>query len=100
MSLTKQDLEAVGDVVDKKLQPLRSEMQAEFALVRGDIAEIRSDINALREQIQQLTITLDKFLKRLTDHEEEFTILKSEMKQVKQVLKEKLGVDFKGAANW
>ncbi len=93
MSLTKQDLEAVGDIVDKKIQPLRSEMQAEFALVH-------KDINALCEQIQQLTITLDKFLKRLTDHEEEFTILKSEMKQVKQVLKEKLGVDFKGVANW
>lgn len=107
MALTKQDLEAIEGIISKQVAPvdtkvgsLRQEIQGEFAMVHQDIKEVISDIAALREQIQQLTITLDKFLKRLTDHEEEFTILKSEMKQVKQVLKEKLGIDFKGATNW
>lgn len=89
MTLTKQDLDS-----------LRQDIKSDFVLVRQDIAELKSDIGGLRESIQSLTITLDKFLKRLTDHEEEFTILKAEMKQVKQVLKEKLGIEFKGAANW
>lgn len=93
MSLTKQDLDAIKDL-------LKTEVGSDLVLIKRDIKELKTDFSALREQIQALTITLDKFLKRLTDHEEEFTILKSEMKQVKQILKEKLGIEFKGAVNW
>ena len=93
MPLTKQDLEAIKEVI-------RTEVGSDLVLLKQDVKEIKNDLNGLREQIQQLTISLDKFLKRLTDHEEEFTILKSEMKQVKQVIKEKLGIEFKGVANW
>ena len=103
MALTKQDLDAIGKVVGKQINPIVldvKELKTDMVFVKQEIIEIKHDLSGLREQIQALTITLDKFLKRLTDHEEEFTILKSEMKQVKQVLKEKLGVEFKGAANW
>ncbi|KKT41028.1 hypothetical protein A2W54_04305 [Candidatus Giovannonibacteria bacterium RIFCSPHIGHO2_02_43_13] len=103
MTLTKQDLDAIGKVVEKQINPIVldvKELKTDMVFVKQEIIEIKHDLSGLREQIQALTITLDKFLKRLTDHEEEFTILKSEMKQVKQVLKEKLGVEFKGAANW
>ena len=43
-------------------------------------------------QHSTLTKTLDKFLKRLTDIEEEFTFMKEDLKRVKAVLREKLGV--------
>ena len=103
MTLTKQDLDAIGKVVEKQINPIVldvKELKTDMVFVKQEIIEIKHDLSGLREQIQALTITLDKFLKRLTDHEEEFTILKSEMKQVKQVLKEKLGIEFKGVANW
>lgn len=46
------------------------------------------------KKLDRLTTTLDKFLKRLTDHEEEFTLLKADVAQIKAVLKEKLGVEI------
>jgi len=42
----------------------------------------------------QLTATLDKFLKRLTDLEEEFKFLKEDLKRVKAVIRDKLGVSL------
>jgi hypothetical protein len=42
----------------------------------------------------QLITTLDKFLERLTDFEEEFKFLKEDLKRVKAVIREKLGVSL------
>src|SRR5437764_5418620 len=44
------------------------------------------------KSLDELTKTIDKFLKRLTDIEEEFTFMKEDLKRVKAVLREKLGV--------
>jgi hypothetical protein len=44
------------------------------------------------KRLDELTRTLDKFLKRLSDIEEEFTIMKTDLNRVKAVLREKLGV--------
>jgi hypothetical protein len=38
-----------------------------------------------------LTKTLDKFLKRVSDIEEEFTFMKADLNRVKDVLRKKLG---------
>jgi hypothetical protein len=46
------------------------------------------------EKLNELTTTLDKFLKRMTDMEEEFTFMKEDLRRVKAVLREKLGVSL------
>jgi hypothetical protein len=46
------------------------------------------------KSLDELTKTLDKFLKRLSDIEEEFTFMKEDIKRVKAVLREKLGVSL------
>ena len=46
----------------------------------------------INQKIDKLINTLDKFLKRLTDLEDEFTLMKADLKRVKVVLREKLGV--------
>lgn len=38
--------------------------------------------------------TLDRFLRRLLDAEDEFTIMKKDVNQIKAVIKERLGVDL------
>lgn len=48
----------------------------------------------ISQKIDRLTNTLDKFLKRLTAMEDEFEIMKSEINQLKRVIREKLGVDL------
>ena len=44
------------------------------------------------EKFNKLTTTLDKFLKRMTDMEEEFVFMKNDVNRIKAVLREKLGV--------
>ena len=46
------------------------------------------------EKFNQLTTTLDKFLKRITDFEEEFKFLKEDFKRVKAVIRDKLDVSL------
>ncbi len=46
------------------------------------------------EKFNQLTTTLDKFLKRFTDFEEEFKFLTEDLKRVKAVTRDKLGVSL------
>lgn len=46
------------------------------------------------EKFNKLTTTLDKFLKRMTDMEEEFTFMKNDVSRIKAVLREKLGVSI------
>jgi hypothetical protein len=44
------------------------------------------------QKLNSLTNTLDHFLKRITDMEEEFTFMKHDVNRIKAVLREKLGV--------
>lgn len=46
------------------------------------------------EKFNQLTTTLDKFLRRLLDLEDELTFLKKDLNRVKAVIREKLGVSL------
>jgi len=44
------------------------------------------------QKLNGLTNTLEKFLQRMTDMEEEFTFMKHDVNRIKAVLREKLGV--------
>src|SRR5713226_7389274 len=48
--------------------------------------------NLFRAELSRLTNTRDHFLKRLTDTEEEFVFMKHDVKRIKAILREKLGV--------
>ena len=85
MTLTKQDLDSIKDVVDSRLD-------LALAPIKRDIREIKNDLDGLREQIQGLTVTLDKFVKIISDQKEEFIILKKEVDQIKEFIMEKFGV--------
>ena len=44
------------------------------------------------EKLNSLTNTLDRFLKRLTDTEEEFVFMKHDVNRIQAIRREKLGV--------
>lgn len=46
----------------------------------------------VNQKIGELTNSIDKFLKKSTDLENEFTLMKADIRRVKAVLREKLGV--------
>jgi predicted nucleic acid-binding Zn-ribbon protein len=48
----------------------------------------------MERRFDQLITTLDKFLKRLTDLEDEFTIIKAKIRKIEEVLKERFGVEI------
>lgn len=95
--ITKKDFE---EVLDKKFDEKMPQYQAaiieavdeKFNSLREEMYRLHKEI---QEEIRRLTTTLDNFLKRLTDWEQEFIILKAEMDRVKEVIKEKLGVEVR-----
>lgn len=49
---------------------------------------------SINTKINELTTTLDGFLKRLTTAEDEFEVMKLDINRMKRVIREKLGVDL------
>ncbi|KPJ55043.1 hypothetical protein AMJ47_02000 [Parcubacteria bacterium DG_72] len=47
---------------------------------------------SVNKKISKLTTSIDKFLKKTTDLDDEIALMKADLKRVKAVLKEKLGV--------
>jgi len=89
--LLNQQTAVILGAVDEKL--LRQQKYVDY---RISILEKRLDKMEIRitQKIDRLTTTLDRFLKRLTDLEEEFTSMKADLKRIKLVIKEKLGVNL------
>jgi len=46
----------------------------------------------ISQKIEKLTTTLDGFLKRMTDMETEFEMMKADLNRVKAILREKLNI--------
>jgi len=74
--------------VSEKLSDTEIRMSAD---VDRRLALMEERIN---RKFDKLTSTLDRFLKRMTDMEDEFATMKHDLNRVKSILKEKLGVDL------
>lgn len=85
--------------VDKHIDTLEKSIDAKLSITEIRIlAAVDKKILASEERINRkldkLITTLDKFLKRLTDLEDEFTIMKHDLNRLKEVVRDKLGVDL------
>lgn len=78
---------AVIEAVDFKFQNLEQIMELRFQA-------LEHRMGLLETKLDRLVTTLDNFLKRLTDHEDEFKILKAEVAQIKTVFKEKFNIEI------
>jgi hypothetical protein len=85
--------------VDEKL--IAQDKRLEEKFVAQEIRLLAAVDNRLQKMgerfansLDELTKTLDKFLKRISDIEEEFVFMKEDLKRVKAVLREKLGVSL------
>lgn len=91
-------LNAVDERLGKMDQKIVS-MEARFnqKLVSME-ARFDEKITKMEERMNQkfdkLTTTLDKFLKRVSDTEDEMEIMKLDIIRLKKVIKEKIGVDL------
>ena len=80
------------DAVDERIAKLATKID----LVNLEV-KIDKKMEAMEERwsrkFDKLTTTLDKFLKRMTDNETELIMVKNDLRRIKQVIKEKLGVE-------
>jgi DNA anti-recombination protein RmuC len=85
--------------VDEKLTAQDKRLEEKFVaqeirLLAGVDKRFQKMEERFAKSLDELTKTLDKFLKRLSDIEEEFVFMKEDLKRVKTVLREKLGVSL------
>lgn len=81
--ITKNDLadftETIINEIDERLHVMEARMDKKYAK---------------EETVRQLAVTLDKFLKRLIDNDDEFTLLKAEVDLIKKTFKEKFNIEI------
>ncbi|MDO8511654.1 MAG: hypothetical protein Q7S57_00100 [bacterium] len=87
------------DAKIEKLDARVSMLEVDVAGLKYDFAETKSEtrerLRRIEESLDKLTNTLDMFLKRMLDQEDEFVIMKAEVAQIKNILKEKLGIEVR-----
>ena len=77
------------------LQKIKSLLDQQTLVILNAVDEkLRRTELKINKKIDRLINTLDKFLKRLTDMEDEFEIMKMDLNRVKKVIREKLGVEL------
>jgi len=99
--LLKEQTRVILDAVDERVSGLGkriSRIEERILGIEEKILKLEKRVAKLEvkmeQRFDQLITTLDKFLKRLTDLEDEFTIMKAKIRKIEEVLKEKLGVEI------
>jgi len=98
--------------MEKELEEKLNSIEGDIGEVKKDVAEMKIDIGVNKTNIlvgfkevkEELSIVkakigetynaIDGFIKIVTKLEDEFTIMKEDLKRVKETIKEKLGVDL------
>lgn len=101
--LTKDDLQAISDMLDKKLdekldEKLNERFEKELGPIREDMKEMKKDIQGLKGSVDLLNVKVDRNTRRLkdldltirnmkSDSDKKFARLQDGMDTVEQVLK-------------
>ena len=75
------------DAVDKRFEKMVNYFDGRFG-------ELREEIMENRRLIKDLTLTLDEFMKRVINQDEEITLLGAKVDKISAFLKEKFGVEI------
>lgn len=76
--------------VDERFEKIETTLIA----VVEDLKEARKERQNLEKRINETYNAVDGFIKVVTKLDEEFTVMKEDVKKIKDVIKEKLGVDL------
>ena len=88
-------LKGVKELFDKQSKDVKKLLGEQTMVILDAVDEkIKALDLKFSQKFDKLTITLDKFLKRMTDMEYEFTMMKHDLNRMKRVIKEKLGVEL------
>jgi len=92
--LTKQEIEKLlATQTTVILKAVDEKFAAQDVAVVGQIEKSLHRVEGrFGDKLNRLMATLDRFLKRLTDFEDEFELLKREVSRMKAAMRDKLGV--------
>ena len=83
--------------IDKKLDEAkkeRSELKTDVVSLKVEFQEVKSDLAEIKENIGNTFTKLDEFLVLYRKLDQEFTMMKEDIRRVKKIIKEKLGVNL------
>ncbi len=91
----------IGKLLDKQTETILAavddKLSKSAAAIDNRFSKIERQIEALdlkfSQKFDRIITLLDKVSKRLTDSEQEFELMKRDLKRVKAVIKEKLGIE-------
>lgn len=85
------ELKGVEKLLNEQTSVILSAVDAKMSKLEKRIDKLEIKID---QRFNQLITTLDKFLKRLTNLEDEFVMMKLDINRMKKIIREKLGVDL------
>ena len=85
------DLKGIEKLLNQQTTVILSAVDEKIARLEKRIGKLEIKVD---QRFDQLITTLDKFLKRLKDLEDEMEIIKLDINRLKKVVREKLGVDL------
>ncbi|PIQ73910.1 MAG: hypothetical protein CO002_04845 [Candidatus Portnoybacteria bacterium CG_4_8_14_3_um_filter_44_10] len=91
-------MEAQNNFITKKYLDKKLEEQAQILVAAVDnvlIKRLGAAKDELRRDINNVQILIDSYVKAQEDFKQEFVIMKEEVKRIKDVLREKLGVEIR-----
>lgn len=84
---------AILEAIDGKFKT----MDGKFDVLHSEIMRVEKTVSTrldeFEKKLDSITSTLDHFLKRIDDQDQEFTILKAEVALIKKILKDKLDIE-------
>lgn len=85
-------IEAVSSIIEKRTKEVRDELY----IVRGELKkDIEDAKDELRKDINNVQTLIDGYVKAQEDFKKDFVIVKEEVRQIKEIIKEKLGLEIK-----
>jgi hypothetical protein len=92
-------ISAVDAIMEKRTKEVRDELYVVRDELKADIKGVRDELyivrDELKSEINSVQSLIDGYVKAQEDFKQEFVIMKEEMKQMKQIFKDKFGVEIK-----
>mgnify|MGYP000196803875 CR=1 FL=1 len=93
----RKDLQAIkSDVSENKgsIQTIKSDVAVNKTNIQQGFEKASKERSDLKSRIDQTYRAVDDFTKIVTKLEDEFTVIKKDVNNIKEVIKEELGVDL------
>ncbi len=95
-------LEAIAELIKSSSDGIKKDLKSDIAGIKIDIANLKYDVNEIKGEVHEMhekqdqTITLlDGYVKSTEDAKQEAQIIKSEVGEIKSVIKQKFGVEIR-----